>query len=63
MTDTVTTSRSYRVGRRERYLREIPEHEFRAAVLDYLIDGDGDGLDAIKAKIDAIKAGIPKTAA
>lgn len=45
------------------YLRDIPEHEFRAAVLDYLLDGTTAGLDAIKAKIDAIKADIPKPVA
>ncbi len=63
MADTVTAAPSYRVLRRERYLRDIPEHEFRAAVLDYLLDGSTSGLDAIKAKIDAIKADIPKPVA
>lgn len=62
MTD-VTNSPSYRVQRRERYLREIPEHEFRAAVLDYLLDGSTAGLDAVKAKIEGIKADISKPAA
>lgn len=63
MSEPVTASPSYRVGRRERYLREIPEHEFRAAVLDYLLDGSTSGLDGIKDKIDAIKADIPKPVA
>lgn len=63
MTDIVTDTPSYRVQRRERYLRDIPEHEFRAAVLDYLLDGDRAALDAIKEKVAAIKAALPKPGA
>lgn len=63
MADPVTDTPSYRVQRRQRYLREIPEHEFRAAVLDYLLDNSTAGLDAIKAKIEAIKADVPKPVA
>ncbi|EME69705.1 hypothetical protein H261_11734 [Paramagnetospirillum caucaseum] len=63
MSDTVTTGPSYRVQRRERYLRDIPEHEFRAAVLDYLLDGNSAALDAIREKIETIKVAIPKVAA
>lgn len=59
--DDSTPAASYRVQRRMRYLREVPEYEFRAAVLDYLLDGDKSGLSAIRDRLKAIKADIPKS--